>query len=41
MCRWLKQNKMVGLGTRSGKLILMPAESVYGPSRPIDPVLKK
>jgi hypothetical protein len=31
MCRWLQAHKMVALGTRSGKLILLPAEQVYGP----------
>lgn len=36
MCRWLKANRMVGLGTRSGRLVLLPADSVYG--RKTEPV---
>jgi hypothetical protein len=26
MCAWLKKNKLIGLGTRSGRLLLMPKE---------------
>lgn len=30
MCAWLKKHKLIGLGTRSGRLLLMPKEETTG-----------